>query len=158
PKKGQLIVRMYRQGLGDCFLLAGCGEDGEPRYLLIDYGVHARQTDGPKRLKQVLDHLVASTGSHIHTVVATHEHADHLSGFVQKGSPFVRDNLTIGEVWLAWTEKRGDRQADALRKKRGAAQRLIEKAVEQTQRRPGLAGETANRLLEITDFERPAPG
>src|SRR5262245_54191763 len=78
PKKDQLIVRMYRQGLGDCFLLAGCGEDGKPRYLLIDCGVHARQTDGPKRLGQVLDHLVVSTGSHIHTIVATHEHADHL--------------------------------------------------------------------------------
>ena len=75
-------------------------------------------------------------------VVATHEHADHLSGFVQKGSPFLKDALTIGELWVAWTEKRGDGQADTLRRKRGTAQRLIDKAVEEARKRP-VAGSTA---------------
>src|SRR5262245_45791378 len=125
PKPRELIVRMYRQGLGDCFLLALPTKHSKTKYVLIDCGVHMRQTDGPARLAQVMDNLVAATNARIDVVVATHEHADHLSGFVQTDSPFLKDEVTIGEAWLAWTEKHGDRQADTLRRKRGAAQRLI---------------------------------
>jgi metallo-beta-lactamase superfamily protein len=155
----ELIVRMYRQGLGDCFLLALPGRNGATKYVLIDCGVHARETDGPARLAQVLDHLIAATGPHIDVVVATHEHADHLSGFVQKNSPFLRDDVTIGELWLAWTERRGDHQADALRRKRGTAQQLIDKAVDEAQRRAGPDGPAlASQLNALTDFDRPPDG
>ena len=129
PKRDEVIVRMYRQGLGDCFLLALPAAGSSTKYLLVDCGVHKRQTEGPVRLAQVLENVAAATGSRLDVVVATHEHADHLSGFVQKGSPFLTNGIDIGEVWLAWTEKQGDRQADALRRKRGAAQSLIDKAV-----------------------------
>jgi hypothetical protein len=161
PKPKELIVRMYRQGLGDCFLLALPAGASRTKYLLIDCGVHKRQTGGPARLTQVMDDLVAATDARIDVVVATHEHADHLSGFVQKDSPFLKNELTIGEAWLAWTEKRGDRQADTLRRKRGAAQRLIDKAVEEARNRAGrgLDGKAlADRLDQLTDFDRPAEG
>src|SRR5215210_9460980 len=138
-RDGELIVRMYRQGLGDCFLLALPASRGKTKYMLIDCGVHARQTDGPKRLEQVSKDMAAATGSHLDVVVATHEHADHLSGIVQKGSPFLQDGFTIGEVWLAWTERRGDAQADKLRRQRGTAQSVINKAIESLQRL-GVAG------------------
>jgi hypothetical protein len=160
-KPNELIVRMYRQGLGDCFLLALPAAKSGTKYVLIDCGVHMRQTDGPARLAQVLDDLVVSTNAHIDVVVATHEHADHLSGFVQKNSPFLKNQLTIGEAWLSWTEKHGDRQADNLRRKRGAAQRLIDKAVEEARERAGrgLDGQAlAAHLDELTDFDRPADG
>ncbi len=158
-KPTEIVVRMYRQGLGDCFLLAVPVKKGKAKYILIDCGVHARQTDGPSRLAQVLEHVAASTGSHVDVVVATHEHADHLSGFVQKGSPFLKDALTIGELWVAWTEKRGDGQADVLRRKRGTAQRVIDEAVEEAKRRAGAEGvAVASRVLELTDFDRPADG
>src|SRR5215204_849736 len=89
---GELIVRMYRQGLGDCFLLALPATGGTTRYMLVDCGVHKRQTDGTERLEQVLASLAASTGSHLDVVVATHEHADHLSGIVQKNRKSTRLN------------------------------------------------------------------
>jgi hypothetical protein len=158
PDRNEIIVRMYRQGLGDCFLLAVPAGRSATKYLLVDCGVHKRQTGGPARLAQVLKSLVGSTGSHIDVVVATHEHADHLSGFVQKGSPFLTNEVTIGEVWLAWTEKLGDHQADTLRRKRGAARRLIDKAVEEARNRAGrgLDGPGfANRLEGLTDFDQP---
>jgi hypothetical protein len=158
PAANEVIVRMYRQGLGDCFLLAIPAGNGKTKYILIDCGVHKRQTDGNLRLAQVLDSLVASTGAKIDVVVATHEHADHLSGFVQKGSPFLTSGVNIGEVWLAWTEKHGDRQADTLRRKRGAAQRVIDKALEEAKQRAGrgLDGRSfAKRLEDLTDFDRP---
>jgi len=154
-----MVVRMYRQGLGDCFLLALPAAGGETKYVVVDCGVHKRQTNGTDRLAQVMGDLAASTGSHIDLVVATHEHADHLSGFVQKNSPFLEDELQVGQVWLAWTEKRGDRQADVLRKKRGTAQRVIDQAIERAQQAvgPGAAA-VAVRLSRLTDFEDPSPG
>ena len=86
---------MYRQGLGDCFLLAfGTDDPNRPKYVLIDCGVHKRQHNGKQRLQQVMEHLRESTNSHLDIVVATHEHADHLSGFVQKGSPFLDDDFS----------------------------------------------------------------
>lgn len=152
---------MYRQGLGDCFLLATRAKDPpqEVRYLLIDCGVHMRQTDGTERLLQVMNHLAASTGNHLDVVVATHEHADHLSGFAQKGSPFLRDSLTLDSLWVGWTEKVGDQQADKLREKHGTAREVIEKAVEQARDRAGVGLANEAELLHgLTDFERPAEG
>jgi hypothetical protein len=131
---GGVVVRMYRQGLGDCFLLAfgGASQTAEDtRYVLIDCGVHARQTDGTERLAKVLADLQTATGGRLDVVVATHEHADHLSGFVQKGSPFLdRSIFTIKRLWLAWTEKRGDKLADRLRSRRATARKIVERAVE----------------------------
>ena len=130
---GSVVVRMYRQGLGDCFLLAFGGsspEHRETRYVLIDCGVHMRQDDGHERLAAVLSNLWQATGGQLDVVVATHEHADHLSGFVQKGSPFLQQQFAIIQLWLAWTEKRGDGLADKLRERRGTARKIIERAVE----------------------------
>jgi hypothetical protein len=154
--RNTLVVRMYRQGLGDCFLLAFKGTAAtEPTYVLIDCGVHAREDDGPKRLAQVMEDIAAATGSHLDVVVATHEHADHLSGFVQKGSPFFGSSFTVGHLWLAWTEKRGDPQADRLRKVHGTVQRVIDKAVKEAAARTGPGAARLKASLEtITDFER----
>jgi len=163
PQPGELIVRMYRQGLGDCFLLAFATDNpADPRYVLIDCGVHMRQTDGRKRLLQVMEDLIATTGNHLHVVVPTHEHADHLIGFVQKGSPFLKgDQVSIDNLWLAWTEKIGDgsTQADQLRAKRGSARAVIEQAIEKARERAnqGMAGmnDLAERIERILEFEKP---
>jgi hypothetical protein len=152
PEPGGVAVRCYRHGLGDCFLLAFAGKKDKDKvcYVLIDCGVHARQIDGPKRLAQVMEDVRRATGGSLDVVVATHEHADHLSGFVQKGSPFLDGSLDVKQLWVAWTEKRGDKQADALRKKRGAARAAIEKAIEKLQTRNLVAAE---RVQELADFE-----
>jgi hypothetical protein len=160
PDENQLIVRMYRQGLGDCFLLAfPTSSRGNPRYMLVDCGVHAREDKGPARLLRVMQHLKQATNSHLDLVVATHEHADHLSGFVQKQSPFLRDDLSVGALWVAWTEKAGDPQADELRRKRGAARELIDKALEECKKRRQLgATELGDRIAGMNDFEQPPDG
>ena len=44
-------------------------------------------------------------------VVATHRHFDHIAGFDSK----LWDVVEVGEVWLPWTERRGDPIADDLR-------------------------------------------
>lgn len=132
PDAGEVIVRMYRQGLGDCYLLAfGSDNSDDPvKYVLIDCGVHVRQVEGTKRLAAVMNDIVLCTGGHIHVLAVTHEHADHISGFTQKGSPFITDEITVDDVWLAWTEIPGDTQADALRKNKLNSTTLIEAALE----------------------------
>lgn len=156
PPPGSVIVRMYRQGLGDCFLLAiATAKPDHPTYVLIDCGVHSRQSSGPDRLREVLTDIVAATGGRIDVVAATHEHADHLSGFVQKGSPFLGSAVTVGQLWLAWTEQPGDHQADALRKKRAKARSRIAAAVAQARRQPVTAAKAiGDRLEGLLDFEK----
>ncbi len=156
PAPGEVVIRMYRQGLGDCFLLAfGTDKPSDPRYVLIDCGVHMRQHHGRDRLGQVMRHLKASTDSNIHVVVATHEHADHLSGFVQKKSPFLKDDLSVNHLWVAWTERFGDPDADRLRKEKASARDVIEKAVKRAREK---ASALAEHLEGLMDFEVPGDG
>jgi hypothetical protein len=132
---------MYRLGLGDCFLLAFAGKQ-KPVYMLIDCGVHFAQPDGTTNMARVVDDLAKATGGHIDLVVATHEHADHLSGFVRHADLFLNDELKIGRVWLAWTEDNQDADAIRLRRGRGAAQEAIEAALQKLEQEA-----SANRAL-----------
>ena len=153
PNQNEVIVRMYRQGLGDCFLLALPTKEDQTKYVLIDCGIHMRQTEGRKRLLEVSENICRATNNHLHVVVPTHEHADHLVGFVQKGSPFLKhDNVKIDEVWFAWTEKFGDPQADQLRANRAIARSVVEEAVKKMRTNINLE-EMAARIDNALGFE-----
>ncbi|MEL7497018.1 MAG: hypothetical protein AAFN77_05370 [Planctomycetota bacterium] len=122
PEKG-VKVRMYRQGHGDCFLLAFRQTDGSPFYLLIDFGLKAgselKFQKGSKTVKhdynEIAQHISDSTGGHLHLVVVTHEHEDHVSGFRRAGDIFKK--MKIDRLWLAWTEDPKNELANSLRKK-----------------------------------------
>jgi hypothetical protein len=114
-------VRMYRQGLGDCFLISLPRTDGgnRPFYVMIDCGVVLGTSDPTTIMTQVMDNIVAVTGGQIDLLIATHEHWDHLSGFVQAKPSF--DNLKVGQVWLAWTEDNDDKLTQKLKAEKGLA-------------------------------------
>ena len=109
-------VRMYRPGLGDCFLLT-FWEDAhaDPRHVMVDCGVLVGTKDGAKKLRAAVAHVKEETG-HLDAIVATHEHWDHVSGFVQARELF--DELDVREVWLGWTEDPKGERARALREDR----------------------------------------
>lgn len=138
PSADELIIRMYRTGLGDCFLLAFGSQHG-PRYLLIDCGIHQLQTNGSDKMKQVMEDLMQSTNQRLDIVVGTHEHADHLSGIVQKESPFLKDEISIAQLWLAWTENPRIPQARRLRQKHNTAREIIRKAVKEARQKAQTA-------------------
>ena len=110
----KLRVRMYRQGLGDCFLLTyWADEEEDPTHLLIDSGVLKGTDDPETKMRAVAENVRDETKGHLDVLVVTHEHWDHLSGFLQAQS--VWDEMKVGEVWLAWTEDPQDELATELR-------------------------------------------
>src|SRR5215203_2120362 len=127
PESG-VKVRMYRQGLGDCFLLAFPSKrEGRPRFVLIDCGVLLGTADSGEKMKRVAEHILESTGERIDLLVATHEHWDHLSGFEQAREVF--DRLKIDQVWVAWTEDLEDPVSRGLRRQRQTALRALTSTV-----------------------------
>jgi len=117
-------VRMYRQGLGDCFLVTLPRSGAErPFYMMIDCGVILGTADPATMMTQVAQDIEHTTGGHVDVLVATHEHWDHLSGFVQALADLRK--ITFGEVWLSWAEDPNDPDAKALLDGRRQALRAL---------------------------------
>jgi beta-lactamase superfamily II metal-dependent hydrolase len=117
-------VRMYNVGFGDSFLIYFPTEDGV-RKVLIDCGVHPTG-GGPRDIKEVAKQIIADVTPvggqpSIDVVIATHRHADHVSGFAYEGWKAV----TVKEVWMPWTEDYSDATAvQILEKQSRAAKKL----------------------------------
>jgi hypothetical protein len=148
PPPSGVKVRMYRVGgLGDCYLLAFRTQESRARYMLIDCGVFLGTKDGSKRLQAVARDITAATGGHLHVLVVTHEHWDHLAGFQYARQIF--DELDIDEAWLAWTECPGHPLAERLRKRREITLRALDSALHQLR---ALNSPLAARLEGILSF------
>lgn len=120
PESG-ITVRMYRQGHGDCFLLATRKTDGSAFYMLIDCGLWTKSEIKPEQtIDKVIADIAEATGNRLDVVLVTHEHMDHVNGFAAK-NPATRkpcfDPIEIGELWLAWTEDHDDPFANSLRER-----------------------------------------
>jgi len=107
PAKFRARVRMYRHGLGDCFLLTLPRKKKLPFQMLIDCGVLVGKSAAMTRMVEHIRDTVRNGNSaskaRLDVVVATHEHKDHLSGFNQARKVFSND-FDFGAVWLGWTE------------------------------------------------------
>jgi beta-lactamase superfamily II metal-dependent hydrolase len=107
PKGARAKIRMYRQGLGDFFLVTLPRAGAKDFHMLIDCGVITGTPDGKANMQRLVKNLAAETGGLIDVVVATHRHADHISGFLQAAEIF--KTLQIGEVWMSWIENPADK-------------------------------------------------
>ena len=117
---------MYRPGgLGDCFLLSFPKKKGMA-HMLIDCGVLTGTKDAKARMQAIVRDITETTKG-LDVLAVTHEHWDHVSGFVQAKDEF--ENLPIGETWLAWTEKPNDDLAESLGKERKKAKRTVRAAI-----------------------------
>jgi beta-lactamase superfamily II metal-dependent hydrolase len=153
PESNPISVRMYRQGLGDCFLLTIPAARGE-FHMLIDCGVVLGTSDPATRMGEVLDDILKATDGRIDLLVVTHEHWDHVSGFTQARDRF--DKLEIARVWVAWTED----PADPLARKLRAERRTAENALRMAAAHLAVAGdtETAERVASLVSFFGAASG
>ena len=114
-----VAVRMFRQGHGDCFLLAFPRTGGgDPCYVLIDCGMKPGSQDFLKHKKAlrkiVTEDVFAACGGHLDLMILTHEHQDHLNGIWSKNDPPF-ENFEIDEAWVAWTEDPDNDTANRLR-------------------------------------------
>jgi hypothetical protein len=138
PPAGGAAIRMYRQGLGDSFLLAfATAQRRSPCYVLIDCGAHFAQRGGKPTMHKVVDDIIRATGGRLHVVVATHEHSDHLSAFTQEARRLLSGDLKIDLLWLPWTEDPRDAQATELRRARGWATEAVQAALERLKQQAG---------------------
>jgi hypothetical protein len=141
---------MYRQGLGDCFLLSFPGDRGEA-HVLIDCGVLNGTEGASDRIKRVAQSIFETTAGRLHALVVTHQHWDHVSGFLQAQSVF--DRLQIQEVWLAWTEDTGDTLAHELTARKTLATMAIRQAAVRLRTASDHhAKQTAGRLSNLLGF------
>jgi hypothetical protein len=118
PNDNEVTVRMYRQGHGDCFLIAFPRDGGgDPYYVMIDCGYKPGSqafVDHKKPIGDIVDHLHESCGGRIDLAILTHEHQDHVNGIWKSSDPYFKD-FEIEEAWVAWTEDPENDLANDLR-------------------------------------------
>ncbi len=89
-------VRMYRVGFGDFFLIT-LPTGNASHHILIDCGVHAGDIQS---IRDAVTNMAEETGQHLSLVVATHRHADHISGFATCAEQF--REFAVDMVWMSW--------------------------------------------------------
>lgn len=155
PPRSGVKVRMYRQGHGDCFLLAFAGREGRksrPVYVLIDCGLkNGSEVDAD--IEDIIKDIDEATNGQIDIAIVTHEHLDHVNGFARRsreGRLFER--ISVGRVWLAWTEDADDTLANELRKRFNDTLITLAFAEERMRQISGLGGQ-ATMVSELVETE-----
>ncbi len=163
PARSMVAIRMYRGILGDFFFIRHSLDDKKvkPFKMLIDCGVLQRIGSeekkpttalGKERIIAGVKNLIGEFGSDFDVVVVTHEHYDHLSGFIHARDIF--DSLELRNLWVAWTEDRSDALANAYRDKKNRAVAALTALVDS----PALKDtEKMNTVRDLMQFYGP-PG
>ena len=149
PSPGpDVTIRMYRQGLGDCFLIRLPSAGGKDYFILIDCGVILGTPNANSVMQGVVKDILTTTGGRLDLLVATHEHWDHLSGFCQAKDLFAQLKGKVDQVWLAWTENPNDPLAKQLRAEHTALRVALTSAAARL-RLAGADTSTTDSLLEF---------
>jgi hypothetical protein len=141
---------MYRQGLGDGFLISlkRTTEAAADFRILIDCGVVLGTPNAQGIMVDVVNDIVQETGGKIDILIITHEHWDHLSGFIQAEDSF--RNLAPNQVWVAWTEDPTDAMAVQLGAERNSARLVLQRSVQALA--AAGAGEQAQTVSNLLGF------
>ena len=148
PRAPRAIVRMYRQGLGDCFLvtLPRPAADGGPFRIMIDCGVLLGTPDAKEMMTKVAADIAGTSNGKVDLLIVTHEHWDHVSGFLQAREAL--QGIQFGAVWMGWTESPDDPQAKRLDDRRKQALNALRLADSRMQ----LAGAADPELSDLLGF------
>ncbi len=150
-------VRMYHVGeLGDCFLLHFKEGENESR-VLIDCGSFRNSNKSKKRLNEIVGHILSEGDNKpLDVVVGTHQHNDHVSGFVHCEEQFTGK---VNQVWLSWLDDPKDAFA---RQVKGSQRGLVKQLFDINKGMAGLNNAAASTVKEILGFygidEHAGPG
>jgi len=106
----ETTIRMYnQQDLGDCFLLKfRLGEKNT--YILIDFGSY--KNDNTAREVEIAEDINRTVGDDDLTIVLTHQHKDHLSGFLHAHDKLKGKKRTL---WLSFLDDEKSEEGKTLR-------------------------------------------
>jgi hypothetical protein len=117
--------------------------------MLIDCGVILGTQNQTEIMRNVVRDIITTTSGEIDLLVATHEHWDHLSAFVQAQDLLQKPSFKVHAVWLAWTEDPQNKLAEKLRKGRSTALAALRK----TAFRLGASNSaSASSLTSVLEF------
>lgn len=150
PPTSGVTIRMYNTYFGDAYLLAFRGEDKKPFYMLLDCGIHHLDQRGKERMQLIARDIATATGSKLNILAITHEHTDHLYGFMYAEDIF--KDFQIDELWLAWTEDENNEIAKQLKSLYGAKIKALQAAINQLRASNSPFSESLENLL---DFDSP---
>ncbi|WP_327093730.1 hypothetical protein OIE68_26200 [Nocardia vinacea] len=110
-----IAVRMYNVGFGDAFTVT-VRRKNETWRMLVDCGVHSQGRARPIRdsVQAIIADLTEADPHHrphLDIVVATHHHADHITGFACREW----EQVTVDEVWVPFVEDADDEDARRIR-------------------------------------------
>ncbi|WP_298901737.1 MBL fold metallo-hydrolase [uncultured Psychroserpens sp.] len=112
-------IRMYKlEELGDCFLVT-FSDDSKDYNVMIDCGSYWNRNDSPKKFKRIVKNIQETIGNNasLDLVVATHQHNDHMSGFMHAKNAFT--SLGMEQVVLSWLDDETDPEAIAIAEEHG---------------------------------------
>src|SRR4051794_11820951 len=106
---------MYRLlELGDCFLITFTANGSKSR-MLIDCGSFRNTAVSARQLDKITKSIATQLGgAPLDVVVGTHQHNDHLSGFVHCEPAF--RSMGVEQVWLSWLDDPSDKRARTIGK------------------------------------------
>lgn len=131
----EVNIRAYDVGFGDCFLMTFRYGDGErDRHVLIDFG--STEAHKESLMMDVARDIETTTGTRLDAVVATHRHADHISGFTTRKKPTDPENsgdiiarcarkALILQPWTEEPKLAKDATAPAGRRRRGGGPQAL---------------------------------
>lgn len=136
-----VTVRMYNQhNLGDCFLLKF--EDGNKEsFMLIDFGSYTSGNNA--RELEIAQDICKTVGENPLIIVLTHQHKDHLTGFITAES--VMKDLNVSEVWFSYLDDPGGQEAKAMR---NAMEKFWKKNIENKKK----AKKKFKKVKEVSDM------
>ncbi|MEV4234808.1 hypothetical protein AB0J47_06470 [Nocardia sp. NPDC049737] len=110
-----IAIRMYNVGFGDAFTVT-VRRNNETWRMLVDCGVHSQGQARPIRdsVRAIIADLTAADPHHrphLDIVVATHHHADHITGFACREW----EQVSVDEVWVPFVEDPDDEDARRIR-------------------------------------------
>ena len=107
-RPSEVVIFAYQVGFGDCFLLRFVYAS-MARHVLVDFGTtglpEAAEAD---QMLRIANDIADKCGGKLDVVVATHRHADHISGFATKDGTASGDIIAAlakdAMVLQPWTE------------------------------------------------------
>ncbi|HXE74625.1 MAG TPA: hypothetical protein VNN18_03170 [Candidatus Xenobia bacterium] len=95
-------IRAYNVLFGDCVLLS-LPDEGKTKHLLFDFGNVTGKGGANKVFEPIARNLKKVTGGTLDLLVMTHEHLDHMEGFLAQRAVF--DTMAVRRVWMSIPSK-----------------------------------------------------